>query len=150
MGVMLLRRLHNRVRLLFGLLRSLGVDDWRVLGEAVATLLIVQAALRVVAFPRVLAWAVRVRRGNPGWAPQRVGRTAWLVGLAGRALGLRCLTRSLTVARVLGRRGIASDIRIGVQTGGGQLHAHAWVEWQGRVLLDSTSALEPFTQFDSP
>ena len=39
-----------------------------------------------------------------------------------------CLTRSLLLRWLLRRRGIESDLRIGVQLVQGQLDAHAWVE----------------------
>ena len=123
--------------------------DWLVLGEAIATVLVVQAALHVAAFPRVLAWATHTgRMPAAAWTAARVERVAWLVSLGGRVMRLRCLTRSLALARVLGRRGIVTDVRIGVRTEDGALKAHAWVEWEGRALNDSAGALQPFTPLD--
>jgi transglutaminase superfamily protein len=55
----------------------------------------------------------------------------------------RCLVRSLVLVRLLGRRGIASTLVIGVGVEP-EFTAHAWVESGGRALLpplDDTSRL---------
>jgi hypothetical protein len=46
----------------------------------------------------------------------------------------RCLVRSLVLTSMLGRRGIASKVVIGVETGA-EFSAHAWVESGDRALL---------------
>ena len=123
------------------------VDDWGLLVEAVATLLLVQIALRVVHFPRLLAWARRVSRPADFCPPEHVARTAWFVDAGGRLIGLRCLTQSLALARLLARRGIETDVRIGIRTDGGRLLAHAWVEWTGRTLNDRPANVQRFSAF---
>lgn len=45
-----------------------------------------------------------------------------------------CLSRSLTLMRLLARRGIAGRLRVGVKLGNGALDAHAWVEVAGVPL----------------
>jgi hypothetical protein len=62
---------------------------------------------------------------------------------------MRCLARSLALARMLARRGLAADVRIGVQTADGRLTAHAWVEWMGLVLNDSPRHRQGFVPFES-
>lgn len=47
-----------------------------------------------------------------------------------------CLPRSLALLWWLKARGIQADLRIGVRKEGLELIAHAWVEYQGRVLND--------------
>jgi len=126
---------------------SLGSRDWGVLAEAIGTLLAVQIAFHVVDFPRLLTWTRQTRRGTPLPAGQ-VRHVAWLVAIAGRVTPCRCLARSLTLARVLGRRGVVTEVRIGVLTEGGALQAHAWVEWAGRVLNDHPDNLQRFAPFD--
>jgi hypothetical protein len=61
-----------------------------------------------------------------------------------------CLARSIALARVLGRRGVACDIRIGVRTNDGQLEAHAWVEHNGQPLNEDESALRTYAPFTEP
>lgn len=132
-------------------------EDWRVLGESLVTLVFVSIALRLVAFPRLVAWAKRpaaadVPSAADGrlWPMLQVQRTASLVALASRATGTRCLTRSLTLTRVLARRGVASDLRIGVRPEDRGIEAHAWVEWMGTALNDSPGGLERYSAFESP
>jgi hypothetical protein len=51
-----------------------------------------------------------------------------------------CLTRSLSVHAMLGRRGIATQLRIGVaKDEAGRLLAHAWLERDGVKLVASES-----------
>jgi hypothetical protein len=46
-----------------------------------------------------------------------------------------CLARSMALQHLLERRGVrGSRVRVGVRGGGGELEAHAWVEWGGHVL----------------
>lgn len=55
-----------------------------------------------------------------------------------------CLSRSLTLMRLLARRGIAGRLRIGVKLGGGALDAHAWVEVGGVPLGQGEHDYETF------
>ncbi len=141
----------DRWRARMAKVRGWSRGDWRVLGESVVTLLVVSIALRVVAFPRLVAWAKRpgAAPGAP-WPMKRVQHTAGLVALASRATGTRCLARSLTLTRVLARRGVTSDLRIGVRPENCRLKAHAWVEWMGTALYDSPRVLEGYSAFEPP
>jgi len=59
-----------------------------------------------------------------------------------------CLQRSLTLWWLLRRIGVASDLRIGVDTEDGVFKAHAWLEKNGVVLNDSPNSVQHFTPFD--
>ena len=48
-----------------------------------------------------------------------------------------CLQRSLALWWLLGRRGLASKIRVGTRRQQGRFEAHAWVEVGGVVVNDS-------------
>jgi len=75
-------------------------------------------------------------------AVERISR----VGLA-RPL---CLGRSLALHHMLERRGVpGSVVRVGVKGGGGELEAHAWVEWQGQVLGDRPENTGTFLPMDA-
>lgn len=131
-------------------LLSFRLDDWCVFFEAVGTLLAVKVLLHAIEFPRLLSLMTRVRPGaDRAWTRARVEHTAWLVGLASRLTRLSCLPRSLTLAHVLARRGVGTEVRIGVQTTSGVLAAHAWVEWMGHALNDDPSHLQEFAPFES-
>jgi len=60
-----------------------------------------------------------------------------------------CLVRSLTLWWLLRRQGIASELRIGVRKDGGELAAHAWVEYAGAVINDSPESIQRFAAFDA-
>jgi hypothetical protein len=128
-----------------GKLASLSFEDWCICFEGIATNLIVSVALQVFGFPTVMSWAIRGRRVHaPSLRRESVERTAWLAGAAGRLLGLSCLTISLGVARLLSRRGITTELRIGVRPENGKLRAHAWLEWRGGVVTDEAASLQSF------
>jgi hypothetical protein len=61
-----------------------------------------------------------------------------------------CLTRSLLLRRLLRRRGINADLRIGVRFVQGKLDAHAWVEYQGIPINDKQDVAQRFAAFDQP
>ena len=129
---------------------SFGLRDWQVFVEALATLLIVKVALHTMDFRRLMAWSRRVRGGTSiDLSRENVQRIAWLVQGASRLTCVRCLPRSLALTRVLARRGVATTMRIGVQTVDGELLAHAWVEWRGRALNDDERSLQEFAAFDN-
>jgi hypothetical protein len=122
--------------------------DWRLFLEALVLLVGAHAALRLVGLPRLVTWASRVRPRHALLTSAEVERAAWFVAAAGRLTGLRCLPRALALTRLLGRRGVAADLRIGVRHEGSTLLAHAWVEWNGRALNDDERHLQQFARFE--
>jgi hypothetical protein len=70
---------------------------------------------------------------------------------AHHALGpANCLTRSLYLWWLLRRRGIDSQLRIGVRLNEGVLDAHAWVEYAGVPVNDRADVSADFAPFDKP
>jgi hypothetical protein len=57
---------------------------------------------------------------------------------------MHCLERSLCLRQLLGRRGLETRLRIGVAREEDRLLAHAWVEWEGRPLGETESAVACF------
>jgi len=84
-------------------------------------------------------------------AQNRATMTAQMVRAAGRhGIGHHnCLKESLALWWLLGRQGIASDLRVGVRKDGGKFEAHAWVECGGAALNDPDRKLPHFTAFDA-
>ncbi len=72
-----------------------------------------------------------------------------LVNLAARRGPFRanCLTRSLVLQWLLRRRGIASQLRIGVRRPRGALDAHAWVEYAGVPVNDRADVARDYAVF---
>ena len=61
-----------------------------------------------------------------------------------------CLTRSLLLCWLLRRRGVSSELRIGVNLSAGTLQAHAWVECAGHPVNDRADIADMFKPFASP
>ena len=76
-------------------------------------------------------------------------RIATLVNIAARQADIpaTCLTRSLLLRWMLQRRGVASQLRIGVRMIQGSLDAHAWVEYAGIPINDRPDVNEQFAPF---
>ena len=77
---------------------------------------------------------------------QAVGET---VNIASRHMPFlaTCLTRSLVLTWMLRRRGVRSDLRIGVHLARGTLYAHAWVECDGVPVNDRADIATEFAPF---
>lgn len=58
-----------------------------------------------------------------------------------------CLSRSLTLWWLLQRQHIPCDLRIGVRQHTDYLEAHAWVEYQGYPLNESSRVYQEYTAF---
>jgi len=57
----------------------------------------------------------------------------------------KCLVRSMALERMLRRHGFeGGEIHIGVRLEEGDLKAHAWVEWDGRILGDDPRHVRTF------
>lgn len=122
-------------------------------GEIVATYVRIRYTLvRQPDLPRVLEVIRRPRpepRRHPGRSPLEVG--ARLGNGVARTLALlpadsRCLMRSLVLVSLLSRRGVASNLVIGVCANDGRFDAHAWVEYEGRALLPPGEGYARLTQ----
>ena len=55
-----------------------------------------------------------------------------------------CLTQSVTLWYLLRRRGIQSEVRVGVSTAAGAFTAHSWVDFDQQVLLDEPDVVTRF------
>lgn len=61
-----------------------------------------------------------------------------------------CLVQALVTKVLLDRRGVSNDLRIGVaKEASGRLEAHAWIEYQGEIVLGAVEDLARFTEFPS-
>lgn len=130
--------------------RGLSFPEWRLLALAWWGLLAADFCLRVLPFSRVER-LFGSRRGSAELDPVLSDRLVRAVGRAARHLyPARCLPRSLCLCWLLGRHGVAADLRIGVTKQRGGLTAHAWVEYQGRPIGDTEGAVAPFAALSVP
>ena len=116
-----------------------------ILVQALLWLPVTSASLRLRGLPRRAP--ASLSRPRPSVSPARVAK---LVGIASRYGLVRgnCLSRSLTLQRLLRRNGVASELRIGVRRAGAALEAHAWVELDGRPLNDSADVAQHYAPFE--
>lgn len=132
--------------------RFLALARWEQLTllVAAASMPLFWLGLRAQGLPRFRAQLSRpvlaARSPEQIAAAQALGR---LVNIAARhTLGPRtCLTRSLLLVWMLQRRGIGSDLRIGVSLNDGVLAAHAWVECDGIPVNDQPDVAARFASF---
>lgn len=59
-----------------------------------------------------------------------------------------CLERSLALWWLLARYGVATRLRIGVQSANGKLEAHAWVERDGAAIGEPETTHLHYAAFD--
>ncbi|MGG6296557.1 lasso peptide biosynthesis B2 protein [Leptolyngbya sp. AN02str] len=72
---------------------------------------------------------------------QAVEMVTWHI--PGRA---RCLVRALTTQVLLSRRGYKTDLRIGVSKDAqGNVEAHAWLEYNGQLVIGGVSGFHRYT-----
>lgn len=130
--------------------RALSHAEQRTLLAAATWMPVFWLGLRVLGLPRFQARLERARKPicSAITLPE-VQALGELVNIAARhTLGSRtCLTRSLLLGWLLRRRGVESQLRIGVRLRGGALDAHAWVECEGVPVNDSPDVSAQFASF---
>lgn len=83
-----------------------------------------------------------------------VWRTARAVTSASRLVpGASCLTQALALQLILGWRGYATEVRIGVKADGSDVAAHAWLLSDGKIAIGGNpreiAAYVPLTMLGS-
>ncbi len=133
--------------------RALSAGDRRLIVEAVALLAFVRLALAILSFSTVrrvlLSFSASVlRTKEEGSTFRLLPGIAWAVNaVAGRLpFQTSCLVQSLAGEAMLRRRGIACELRFGVQPPArqGTLSAHSWIEHGGAVVLGAVDNLHDY------
>lgn len=113
----------------------------RALLTAGIALTSVRVALRVLPFQtlrRLLARLARTPAAREPIDQSEIDLIVWALSVGGRTLPAagRCLIEALSGYVLLGRRGVATDLRIGVaRDPDGTFTAHAWLEKGDFVVL---------------
>src|SRR5438874_1247449 len=125
-----------------GLRKMIGLppsERWLLIRVA---LLVVAVRLALALLPWQAVHHLAGRAARPAARPVRpspvpTDRVRWAVeATSSRVPGAVCLTQALALQILLGRRGQASELRLGVARGEGPgLEAHAWLESEGRILI---------------
>lgn len=129
--------------------RRLGANDRAETIRAAVLLPLYALAVRTVTLPRILEMiAARRRRRSRVPLDPAVDLSVRAVARAAvhSPFPSACLTRSLVLMSLLGRRGIATELRIGASLSGG-FAAHAWVESDGVPLNDPASLHRRYAAF---
>jgi hypothetical protein len=130
-------------------LRRLSREEARALVHAWWLLLAVDLGLRLLPFSRLEGWFAPEPREGPAAGPPdetAVPRLVWATTAAARhhLYPMRCLPQALCLRWLLGRLGIAAELRIGVERRRGDLRAHAWVECDGRPVGEDFRVADRF------
>ena len=126
---------------------------WLYLNTAL-WLLAVKAGLYLLPFDRLRQWMARF--DEPAGKPAEMEEMRAIIEAIERIgqvlapLRINCLPQALVGHRLLGRKGFDVQLKIGVlKNRGDRLAAHAWLEYQGQVMLGDLRNLEQFTSFPS-
>jgi hypothetical protein len=122
--------------------------------RAAALLPLLAVSLRLCGFRKTQAFLQRflsLPSGLPDTGASGCSElTARMVRAAARRTVGRatCLEQSLALWWLLGRQGIASELRVGVRKNGEEFEAHAWVERDGAALNEPEAAHQHYAAFD--
>jgi len=111
---------------------------------------LVRVGLRLASLQTLRRALARIARTRGAINPVRAvepERIAWAVRAASQYVpNATCLTQALAAQIMLARHGYPANLRIGVALGErNTLHAHAWVESDGTVLIGGGAMLEQLT-----
>ena len=125
----------NRFLHRLDLARELSLLDWLAFLEAWWVLLVFHWRVRWVSYERLIQTVDAGLKQTSGQLSVAQGLNR-LVGWASRfhLLRMTCLVQSLALRWMLGRRGIASELKIGAVKTQAGIHAHAWVEVEEQVI----------------
>ena len=125
--------------------------------EATVVLAFVYLGLRLLPFQSVRSLLsrfeaqTRLKSSTDAADTTLAPRLLGAVDRAGRRLGMTCLPRALTAHALLARRGIRTNVQIGVsRVPGSPLEAHAWVECSGVVVMGQIPNLTRFVKMPLP
>ncbi|MGA8172282.1 MAG: lasso peptide biosynthesis B2 protein [Methylocystis sp.] len=103
--------------------------------RAARTLVVSWVRLRVQGIEEIQAWAAR-----PGNGTLDAKRLAWAIETASRRTpGATCLSKALALQHLLSANGHKSELIIGVDNSLGRFSAHAWLVFDGEILIGGSS-----------
>jgi transglutaminase superfamily protein len=122
----------------------LGLAERRMLIQAGLVVVAVRLALWVLPFGVLRRMLARLPAGSAVTAQNDrlpIERIAWAVMVASSYVpAASCLTQALAAQTLLRRHHYAASLQIGVaKDEQGQLHAHAWLESQGTIVIGGTA-----------
>jgi hypothetical protein len=116
---------------------------------------VITVSLRLRGFRATQRW-LQSRLGKPAAAPLSADAASAQIHMVSRMVlaaarhsffAATCLERSLVLWWLLARRGVATQLRIGVRKAGEKFEAHAWVERNGVAIAEPEAAHLHYTPF---
>jgi hypothetical protein len=98
------------------------------LREAAIMLVLARLALSILPPARIFAWVNGPLRRVNRFAVDEIGWVSWAIESLGERLNAGCLPRTLAAHAMLRRRGIPSQVCLGVGRHDDKLTAHSWLE----------------------
>ena len=121
-------------------------ERW-VLAQTLALLPVAVGSLRLLGFrrTRILLLPATSSRQTRTDLPAAQSLARIVHGAAPWSpLAVNCLPRAVVLCRLLGRRGLDAELRLGVGKPEGEFAAHAWVEHAGVTLGEPESTARTF------
>jgi hypothetical protein len=138
-----IRRIHNFLRL--------PSPKRHLIFKAFYGLTVVRVRLRFQSFQALCRQMIsrkpsfREQQGLPRASVQQI---VWAVQTSARYMpgGAKCLAKALTTQNLMRAYGYVSELKIGVtKSPTGQFEAHAWIEYNGQVVIGQLEHLSQFT-----
>ena len=138
-------------------LAELSRIDWVLLPQLALASYALRVAARIMSLPQLARLLVSVS-ASPAFStlpfPHRRCSAAQLITLADRVVRAfhrrnRCLTRSLLIFWLLKIRHEPAQLLIGVSTHTAMFESHAWITYEGEIVLDTPDQLRRFTTLQS-
>jgi hypothetical protein len=127
---------------------QLNSRDRQLIVVVILLLSFVRLGFLLFPFPKLKQILHRFSQQSPSPNPHNLMALIWAVNVASNLMpgGVKCLARALTMDVLMHRQGYLPDLRLGVlkQTDG-QPYFHAWVEYQGQVIIGNLPNLKDFT-----
>jgi hypothetical protein len=138
-------------------LASLTPDEWGLILRAAVLVSLTGMLLPVFSLRRVRSMTTAVAASlawMAGRRPVPVDRILWAVAATARRSIFKatCLTKAIAGQALFSSYGYATRLELGGKYSNGVFEAHAWLEWEGEVLLGGprsvTAEYTPFPQVD--
>ncbi|MBW4477282.1 MAG: lasso peptide biosynthesis B2 protein [Tolypothrix brevis GSE-NOS-MK-07-07A] len=130
----------------------MGASDRQLLIMTLIILATIRLGLWLIPFHTLLKVLAKISRDRLKVTnPVSVRKISCSVNAVSRYMpGVKCLARALTTQVLMSRYGHSCELRIGVAKGEkGTLEAHAWVEYQGLIVIGNLTDLSRFMPLPS-
>ena len=142
-------------------LKALSGQEWIYLGYGLALLPLLRIGLKLCSFQFLIRFleqtssprehgSNRPTAADGALSQESISTLVRMVTVAANRgpVKANCLPRSLATWWLLRRRGLECELRLGVKPRDEAIQAHAWVEFDGRVLNGEPGVEQQFSAFE--